>query len=143
MKPRCSHPRNQALTLVEVLVVIAVTICFAVLFLTGLVDTKEKARRIHCVSNLKQFGIAFRIWEGDGDKYPMSVSVTNGGAMEWTDTGNAYRLWQTMSNTLSSPKLLHCPADTGRIAATNFSIGFGDANISYFVAMARSKLIHK
>ena len=49
--------------------------------------------------------------------------------------GNAYLLWQTMSNGLHSPKNLHCPADTGRIAATNFSTGFSDANISYFVAL--------
>lgn len=80
--------------------------------------------------------MAFRLWEGDnGDKYPMQVSVTNGGAMEVIGAGNAYVLWQTMSNELRSPKILRCPADTGRIAATNFSIGFSDANISYFVTL--------
>jgi competence protein ComGC len=136
MNPRLSNQQTTALTLVEVLVVIAVTICFAVLFLTGLVDSKAKAQRINCVSNLKQIGIAFRLWEGDhGNKYPMSVLVTNGGAMEIIDSGNAYVLWQTMFNEFHSPKILHCPADTGRIAATNFSIGFSDANISYFVTL--------
>ena len=63
----------------------------------------------------------------------MAISVTNGGAMEVIGSGNAYVLWRTMSNQLSSPKVLHCPADAGHIAATNFSIGFSDANISYFV----------
>jgi competence protein ComGC len=134
MKPRFSNQRTAALTLVEVLIVIAVTICLAVLFLTGLVDTKAKAQRINCVSNLKQIGIAFRLWEGNyNDKYPMQVSVTNGGAMEMIGAGNAYLLWQTMSNQLISPKVLHCPADTDHIAATNFSTGFSNTNISYFL----------
>lgn len=133
MKPRLSHQRNRALTLMEVLVVFAVTICFAVLFLTGLVDTKEKTQRINCVSNLKYVGVAFRLWEGDhGDQYP-TVSVTNGGAMEVIGTSNAYLLWQTVSNQLSFPKTLWCPADTNTFPAINFSAGFSDANISYFV----------
>jgi prepilin-type processing-associated H-X9-DG protein len=40
-----------------------------------------------------------------------------------------------MSNELSTPKVLHCPADTNGIAATNFVIGFSDANISYFFSL--------
>ena len=134
MKPRFSHQRNRALTLTEVLVVIAVVIFLIGFLLPALVAAKQKARRIACVNNLKEIGIASRLWEGDNNgKYPMSVSVTNGGAMEVIGAGNAYLLWQTMSNEFHSPKNLHCPADTGRIAATNFSIGFSDANISYFV----------
>jgi prepilin-type processing-associated H-X9-DG protein len=79
-------------------------------------------------------GMAFRLWEGDhSDKYPMAVSVTNGGAMELIAPGKAYVLWQTVSNQIISPKVVWCPADASHIAATNFSTGFSDANISYFV----------
>ena len=89
---------------------------------------------INCVSNLKQAGIAFRIWEGDNnDKYPMAVSVTNGGAMELIATGNVAACFRVMSNELSTPKILHCPADTTHIAAANFATGFSGANISYFL----------
>ena len=42
-------------------------------------------------------------------------------------------VWQMMSNELSTPKILLCPADTRPYCATNFSTGFSDANISYFV----------
>jgi len=136
MRLRLSNQRIAALTLVEVLVVIAVVICLIGFLLPALMASKQKARRIDCVNNLKEIGVASRLWEGDhGDKYPMAVSVTNGGAMEVIGAGNAYVLWQTMSNEFHSPKNLHCPADTGRIAATNFSIGFSDANISYFVTL--------
>jgi competence protein ComGC len=144
MKPRFSNKRTEAFTLAELFVVItilAILVILAALLLPTLAVAKRKAQRINCVNNLKQFGIASRLWEGDNNgKYPMSVSVTNGGAMEVIGAGNAYRLWQTMSNGLRSPKILHCPADTGRIAATNFSIGFSDANISYFISLDAAEM---
>jgi len=134
MKLRFSYQQNHALTLTEVLVVIFV-IAFAVaLLLPALAAAKRKHARIGCVSNLKQIGIAYRLWEGDNnDKYPMAVSVTNGGAMELVATGNVAACFRVMSNELSTPKLLICPADTNHIAATNFATGFSGANISYFV----------
>ncbi len=136
MKPRFSNQPTNALTRVEVLVIIIVMVCLIGFLLPALEAAKQKARRIACVNNLKEMGGGFRLWEGDNnDKYPMQVSVTNGGVMEMIGAGNAYLLWQTMSNGLRSPIILHCPADTGRIAATNFSIGFSDANISYFIGL--------
>ena len=116
MKPRFSHEQTRALTLTEVLVIIVVVIFLVGFLFPALEAAKRKAQRIACVSNLKQIGMAFRLWEGDnGDKYPMQVSVTNGGAMEVIGAGNADVLWQTMSNEFRSPKILLCPADTGRI----------------------------
>ena len=137
MKPRLSNKRTEAFTLAELSVVIAILTILTVLatlLLPPLAASKRKAQRINCVNNLKQIGIAFRLWEGNrDDKYPMQVSVTNDSAMEAIGAGNAYVLWQTMSNELRSPKILRCPADTDRIAATNFTTGFSDANISYFL----------
>ena len=49
-----------------------------------------------------------------------------------SEISKAYVLWQMMSNELSTPIILHCRADTERVAATNFTTGFSDANISYF-----------
>jgi len=49
--------------------------------------------------------------------------------------GNACVLWQIMSNELASPIILRCPADTKRTAATNFNVGFTDANISHFFSL--------
>jgi len=40
-----------------------------------------------------------------------------------------------MSNELSTPKVLVCPADKGKVTATNFSSGFSDTNVSYFVGL--------
>jgi len=90
---------------------------------------------ISCISNLKQIDIAYRLWEGDNNgKYPMAVSVTNGGAMELVATGNITACFQVMSNELSTPKILLCPEDTYRVRATNFST-LNSSNISYFVGL--------
>jgi prepilin-type processing-associated H-X9-DG protein len=134
MKTHSSNQRNRALTLVEVVIIVAILAALAALFLPALAAAKRKSSRINCISNVKQIGIAFRLWEQDNnDKYPMAVSVTNGGAMEWLAAGNIVACFQLMSNELSTPKILLCPEDKRRTYATNFSIGFSGANISYFV----------
>jgi type II secretory pathway pseudopilin PulG len=136
MKPRLSNQRNYALTLVEVLVVVVVlAVLVAILLPTGPV-AKDSARRNNCVNNLKQIGLAYRIWAGDhDDKYPMEISVTNGGTMGLADDRNAWINFSVMSNELNTPRLLICPADTDRIAATNFTTDFNNSKISYFVGL--------
>jgi len=135
MKPRFSNQRNHALTLAEVLVVIAILAVIAAMFLPALAIAKRKTSRIGCVSCLKQIGLAYRIWEGDnGDKYPMEISVTNGGSMELVATGNVVQTFLVMSNELSTPTILHCPEDKAHIETYSFA-GLANSNISYFVGM--------
>ncbi|HVU28529.1 MAG TPA: type II secretion system protein [Verrucomicrobiae bacterium] len=136
MKPRLSNQRNQALTLTEVLVVIILLVILAVLLLPILAAAKHKSSKINCASCLRQIGLAYREWEGDnGDKFPMQVSVTNGGAMESVATGNVFKVFQVMSNELSTPKVLICPRDTSHVYATNFETSFDNSNISYFTSL--------
>jgi type II secretory pathway pseudopilin PulG len=128
---RCSKP---GFTLVGLLVIIAVLVILAAMLLPALARAKQKAQRINCVNNLKQTGLAFRIWEGDnGDKYPMAVSTDKGGTMEFTTGADTFRHFQVMSNELSTPKILICPADT-RTIANNF-VHLKNQNVSYFVGL--------
>jgi prepilin-type processing-associated H-X9-DG protein len=133
MKPRLSKKRNAAMTLFEVGVIIAIVMILVVVFLPRFARSTEHSSRINCVNNLKLIGLAYRIWAGDNnDKYPMQVSTTNGGTMElMADGKNVWRNFLVMSNELSTPKILFCPADAGRIRATNFSSNLKD-KISYF-----------
>ncbi len=121
-------------TLVALLMVIAVVAILAAMLLPALASAKRKAQRINCANNLKQCGLAFRIWEGDhDDKYPMLVLNTHG-----VPTGaDTFRYFQVMSNELSTPKILICPADN-RSAAVTFT-HLRNRNLSYFVDLDASE----
>jgi prepilin-type N-terminal cleavage/methylation domain-containing protein len=150
MKRLLKH--KKAFTLIELLVVIAIIAILAALLLPALAAAKRKAQRINCVSNLKQDGIAFRLWEGDNqDKYPQAVSTAYNGAKEriyssaWngstpapgpmhiTDYG-VTNVFTCMSNELSTPKIMYCPSDSTRTPQTNFAfVNDNRLNMSYFV----------
>ncbi len=135
MKLRNPNHNTAALTLVEVIVVVAALAVLAAMLLPALAKSK-RGGRFHCVNQLKQTGLSYHIWSGDnGGKYPMEMSATNGGAMELISTANVAALFQVMSNELSTPRVLHCPVDTEHSSATNFGPYFSSKNISYFVGL--------
>lgn len=149
MKPHCSKRQQSGLTLLEVLVVVFILFFVAVILYPVDHTERRNAQRIVCASNLKEIVLATRIWEGDHhDLYPMTVSYTNGGAMEQAITGDVAAVFQVMSNELSIPRILNepstpriliCPADDDHIPATNFPSGFSAKNISYFVGVNASE----
>jgi prepilin-type N-terminal cleavage/methylation domain-containing protein/prepilin-type processing-associated H-X9-DG protein len=116
-----------AFTIVELLVVIAIIALLAVIQFPALANTKSKVERIHCSDNLKRIGVAFRTWaENNNGRVPMSVSRFDGGAASavgvtatasWTVGPNpnanrgVYWMFMVMSNELTTPKVLFCPAE--------------------------------
>lgn len=77
----------------------------------ALAKARERALSVHCVNNLKQFGLATRVWMLDNNEVLPPDTLS-------------------MSNELNTPKILVCPAETNRPVARDWA-SFTTANLSY------------
>ena len=131
-----------AMSLIELLCVIAIIMLLAALLLPALGQAKNRARRIQCIDHLHQMGVGFVSFASEHNgRFPMAVPASAGGTLELAQGGYllpgdfyfSYRHFQAASNELVTPKLLVCPADT-RLPATSFAT-LSNANLSYFIGV--------
>lgn len=137
MKLDNSEKQRSGLTLTEVLVITVVVAVLAALLLP-VPRHQSGGNKIRCVNNLKQIGLAARIFaEDNSERFPMEVPVKEGGSKEFVHFGLVVPHFLVVSNELSTPKLLACPRDKRQEAATFNELR--DENISYFVGLEASQ----
>jgi prepilin-type N-terminal cleavage/methylation domain-containing protein len=137
---KASSSLGRAFTLIELLVTIAIIVVLASLLLSSLARAKEQARRLKCISNLKQIALAVKAYALDHDgKVPWHTRVTDGGTYG-TSARTAWRNFSSVSNEIEAPQVLVCPSDraTAKMAQTwaeFMGAAFRSNALSFFVGL--------
>jgi len=134
MNPTPAKGTNGVLMPVEIICIALVFVLTVVLLaMTTRIGCRTRSPRINCISNLKQIGLAFRMWAGDhGDKFPWQVETN--GTMDFAESPAVYKHFLAISNELSSPKVLACNTDKKITKEADWS-KFNNAHLSYFVGL--------
>ena len=110
--------RRRGFTLIELLVVIAIIAVLIALLLPAVQAAREAARRMQCVNNMKQMGLAIHNYHGVNGTFPM-------GASSASYDGTQYNVKQNMS---LHAAILPFIEQSAIYNAINFSFGCEDSS---------------
>jgi prepilin-type N-terminal cleavage/methylation domain-containing protein/prepilin-type processing-associated H-X9-DG protein len=127
---RVANIQINGFTLIELLVVIAIIAILAAMLLPALSSAKEAGRRIACLSNMRQLGLASQMYVDDNrGAYPVR-SETN----SWPN--------QFYNYYGKNVKILLCPTDVATGFTAPATVGSGSSSNNVADASPRSYIIN-
>ncbi len=104
-----------AFTLIELLVVIAIIAILAAMLLPALSGGKTAAQSARCKGNLRQIGIALKLYTEEFQTYPFCATI------DGTTSGTAYALWdgKILPFAADNRNLFLCPSEKSPRSWTN------------------------
>jgi len=128
--------------------VIACLVVVVGLLLPALSRSKRVSGHITCNNHLKQISIGLRTFAVDfNGEYPWKVAATNGDVspLERPVSADLLRIFASISNELSTPKIVTCPDDNRQRLKTNSwahavtDPAAGNLALSYFIGLTATE----
>ena len=138
--------KKAGFTLIELLVVVAIIAVLISILIPSLKEAKEQARKVVCMSNLKQIGLAVQMYLNDRKDRLPHVDTVGGGNRAYWDEPPAWPGWTHLGllfskRYISNPGVFFCPSGTDRYAYNRsgwfnppeFDYGYGKGTYMYYI----------